>query len=105
LLGIESIPSKKNAVWDYADSSALGMEEASGTGFDRILYLVELIRLHTNHNTEFCILIHNIDGSELQSNQAQLALSMLADCRFIHIIATVDNINAQLCMFFQCMCS
>jgi origin recognition complex subunit 2 len=91
ILMLERIPARKNMPQDSIDV------EQTSAAFDKILHLVELIRAHTSHATEFCLVIHNIDGAELQNAQAQLALSMLADNRFVHIIASADNVNAQLC--------
>ena len=45
---------------------------------------------------EIFLMIHNIDGQMLRSDTAQTALSILAQSRSIHIIASVDHINAPL---------
>ena len=45
---------------------------------------------------EIFLIIHNIDGQMLRSDTAQTALSILAQSPSIHIIASVDHINAPL---------
>ena len=45
---------------------------------------------------EVFIVIHNIDGPMLRSDGAQTALSILAESPFLHVIASVDHINAPL---------
>ena len=45
---------------------------------------------------EIFLVIHNIDGQMLRSDTAQTALSILAQSPSIHIIASVDHINAPL---------
>ncbi|KAI9488062.1 origin recognition complex subunit 2-domain-containing protein [Zychaea mexicana] len=42
------------------------------------------------------LIVHNIDGSTLRNERSQQALSMLADTPNIHLIATIDHINAGL---------
>ncbi|KAI8146798.1 origin recognition complex subunit 2-domain-containing protein [Fennellomyces sp. T-0311] len=42
------------------------------------------------------LIVHNIDGNTLRNERAQMALSILADSPNIHLIATVDHINAGL---------
>ncbi|XP_068756922.1 origin recognition complex subunit 2-like isoform X1 [Montipora capricornis] len=45
---------------------------------------------------ELFIIIHNIDGSMLRSKKSQTILSLLAEEDTIHIIASIDHINAPL---------
>ncbi len=40
------------------------------------------------------LIVHNIDGPSLRSSKAQEVLSFLADSRGIHLIASIDHINA-----------
>lgn len=42
------------------------------------------------------LIIHNIDGVTLRNSKAQNVLSRLAACPRIHLVATVDHINASL---------
>ncbi|XP_020292113.1 origin recognition complex subunit 2 [Pseudomyrmex gracilis] len=59
---------------------------------------LELIEktLRNNPNDRLYLLIHNIDGIMLRSNKAQNALASLAAVSNIHVIASVDHINAPL---------
>lgn len=43
------------------------------------------------------MIIHNIDGTMLRNDKAQSVLSRLASVKNIHIIASIDHINAPLC--------
>lgn len=45
---------------------------------------------------EVFLLIHNLDGPMLRNERAQAALSLLAVSQHIHIVASVDHINAAL---------
>ncbi|VDP32634.1 unnamed protein product, partial [Soboliphyme baturini] len=42
------------------------------------------------------IVVHNIDGVALRNHVAQTVLCVLADSPFVHIIASVDHVNAAL---------
>jgi len=42
------------------------------------------------------LILHNIDGLALRSSKVQTILSMLASVRGLHIIASVDHVNAHL---------
>lgn len=42
------------------------------------------------------LVVHNIDGVGLRSERAQTALSLLAELPQIHIVASVDHVNAPL---------
>lgn len=45
---------------------------------------------------EFFLIVHNIDGMSLREEKAQTALSLLAACPKIHVIASIDHLNAPL---------
>ena len=45
---------------------------------------------------ELFLIVHSIDGPMLRGDKAQTALSILAQCPHIHIIASIDHINAPL---------
>lgn len=45
------------------------------------------------------LIVHNIDGTMLRNDKAQSVLSRLASIRNIHMIASIDHINAPLCKF------
>jgi origin recognition complex subunit 2 len=50
-------------------------------------------------HSELFIIIHNLDGPMLQSNKSQDVLSRLAMMEQIHLIASIDHINAPLSEF------
>lgn len=43
------------------------------------------------------ILIHNLDGVELQNHKIQYVLSRICSLQNIHLIASIDRVNAALC--------
>lgn len=45
---------------------------------------------------ELYLIIHNIDGKTLQDNKSQHALSILASCPYVHIMASIDHPRAPL---------
>lgn len=45
---------------------------------------------------EIFLLIHNLDGSMLRNDSAQASLSILAASQHVHVLASVDHINAAL---------
>ena len=49
--------------------------------------------------SELFIIIHNLDGPMLQSNKSQDVLSRLAQMDHIHLVASMDHINAPLSEF------
>ena len=52
--------------------------------------------MNENPDHKLYLLIHNIDGPMLRSNKAQDTLSHLASIPNIHILASIDHINAPL---------
>lgn len=54
-------------------------------------------QLSANREMHIFLIVHNIDGSMLRNNKAQLILSRLASMEQIHLIASLDHINAPLC--------
>lgn len=42
------------------------------------------------------ILIHNLDGIELQNYKTQHVLSRICSLRNVHLIASIDKVNAAL---------
>lgn len=43
-----------------------------------------------------CIVVHNIDGPGLRDSDIQQYLARIAACSHIHIIASIDHVNAPL---------
>ncbi|KDR20703.1 Origin recognition complex subunit 2 [Zootermopsis nevadensis] len=47
-------------------------------------------------SSELFIIVHNLDGPMLQSNKSQDVLSRLAKMEHVHLVASIDHINAPL---------
>lgn len=56
-------------------------------------------QLSKNHEMHIFMIVHNIDGFMLRNNKAQLILSRLARLEQIHLIASLDHINAPMCKY------
>ncbi|XP_064644295.1 origin recognition complex subunit 2-like [Lineus longissimus] len=66
---------------------------------------VEFIKnYYTLHDEDLFLIIHNIDGPMLRAEKVQTILSMLAQVPNVHVIASVDHINAPL-IWDQTKCS
>lgn len=52
--------------------------------------------LSMRSDTHIFLIVHNIDGTMLRNDRAQLVLSRLAKMDQIHLIASMDHINAPL---------
>ncbi|XP_018351824.1 PREDICTED: origin recognition complex subunit 2 isoform X2 [Trachymyrmex septentrionalis] len=65
------------------------------TNLNDCLELIETV-MGDNPDDRLYLLIHNIDGVMLRSNKAQNILASLATIPNIHILASVDHINAPL---------
>jgi hypothetical protein len=50
--------------------------------------------------SELFIIVHNLDGPMLRSNKSQDVLSRLAKMEHIHMVASIDHINAPLSKFY-----
>lgn len=46
-----------------------------------------------------CVVIHNIDGTGLRDSETQQYLARIASCSRIRMIASIDHVNAPLCMY------
>lgn len=51
--------------------------------------------------TDLFLIIHNIDGSMLRNFKSQSVLASLAELKNVHLIATIDHINAPLCKYLD----
>ncbi|XP_002742449.2 origin recognition complex subunit 2-like [Saccoglossus kowalevskii] len=57
----------------------------------------EFIKQHLEKNKEeLFLIIHNIDGSMLRGEKTQNILSLLVQSSKVHLVATIDHINAPL---------
>lgn len=68
------------------------------THLEHALYIQKTLdsRSLEDKELEVFIVVHNIEGPMLRSDGAQTSLSILAECPSIHIIASIDHINAPL---------
>lgn len=53
----------------------------------------------TENEAELFLIIHNIDGAMLRNSKTQAALASLSQIKNVHMIATIDHINAPLCKY------
>lgn len=60
--------------------------------------------LKENREIHIFLIINNIDGTMLRNHNAQLILSRLANIEQIHLIASMDHINAPLCKLLHFFC-
>ena len=52
--------------------------------------------MNDNPDDRLYLLIHNIDGYNLRNHNAQDVLSRLANILNVHLVASIDHINAPL---------
>lgn len=64
--------------------------------FDSVDAIEKIQNKIKNYNIEIYIAVNNIDGIMLRSKKAQSSLSQLAKMKQIHVIASIDHINAPL---------
>lgn len=69
--------------------------------FSLDFYVLELTHVLTDQDLRVYLLIHNIDGPMLRGEKTQSALGQLASLPNIHLVATLDHINAPLGLFSQ----
>nr|CAH7738592.1 unnamed protein product [Callosobruchus chinensis] len=72
----------------------LKINEAPSNPVDACNLIIE--EFESMSETHLYLLIHNIEGDLLRNNKAQNALAMLASVRNIHLLASIDHINAPL---------
>lgn len=46
-----------------------------------------------------CLLIHNVDGPALRDAESQQCLAQISCCPQVHVVASIDHVNAPLCKF------
>ncbi|KAF9185857.1 Origin recognition complex subunit 2 [Haplosporangium sp. Z 767] len=83
-------------ILDKISSTALGYSGPTGSLQEQIAFIRAYFSQPDRDVRKLYVLIHNIDGSSLRSEKCQSALSLLASCPNIHIIASVDHINANI---------
>jgi origin recognition complex subunit 2 len=83
---------------DILDSIAVDILELSASGANphEIINAIEaeMSEIPTFH---LFLIVHNIDGTMLRNDKAQSVLSRLAGLKNVHMIASIDHINAPLC--------
>lgn len=61
------------------------------------LAIQQIDEIQNSKNSEHIyVLIHNLDGIELQNNKAQHILSRICSLKNVHLIASIDRVNAAL---------
>lgn len=72
------------------------------TNFEQARFIVKTLQANnqsqagTRTKSEVFLIVHNIDGLSLRGESAQTSLSILAQSPFIHVVASIDHINAPL---------
>jgi origin recognition complex subunit 2 len=77
-------------------SGALGMAAPTGVIQDHVKFICDYFGDKDREYESLYIVIHNLDGPNLRNERTQTALSMLARADNIHLVASVDHINAGL---------
>lgn len=77
-------------------SGALGTSGPTGQISDHVQFICEYFASQDREYQSLYIVIHNLDGPNLRNERTQTALSMLANADNIHLVASVDHINAGL---------
>ncbi|KAI7903921.1 origin recognition complex subunit 2-domain-containing protein, partial [Cokeromyces recurvatus] len=77
-------------------AGALGLTGPSGSIQDHVKFICDYFSDEDRDYESLYIVIHNLDGANLRNERAQTILSMLASADNIHLIASIDHINAGL---------
>lgn len=77
-------------------AGALGTTGPTGQISDHVKYICDYFSDPDREYESLYIVIHNLDGPNLRNERSQTALSMLANAENIHLVASVDHINAGL---------
>lgn len=83
-------------ILDSIANDILELSFTSGNPHEVVNAIEKEMKLQPIH---LFIIVHNIDGTMLRNNKAQSVLSRLAAIKNVHLIASIDHINAPLCMF------
>ncbi|KAG0209687.1 Origin recognition complex subunit 2 [Mortierella sp. GBA30] len=83
-------------ILDRISSTALQYIGPTGTIQEQIAFINAYFSQPDRAVRKLYLLIHNIDGPGLRSERVQAALSLLASCPSIHLIASMDHINANI---------
>ncbi|KAI7894298.1 origin recognition complex subunit 2-domain-containing protein [Mucor mucedo] len=77
-------------------AGALGTTGPTGQISDHVKFICDYFADPDREYESLYIVIHNLDGPNLRNERTQTALSMLANADNIHLVASVDHINAGL---------
>ncbi|KAF8949518.1 Origin recognition complex subunit 2 [Haplosporangium gracile] len=83
-------------ILDKISSTALNYSGPTGSLQEQVAFIRAYFAQPERDVQKLYLLIHNIDGSALRAEKTQSALSLLASCPHIHLIASIDHINANI---------
>ncbi|KAF9584896.1 Origin recognition complex subunit 2 [Lunasporangiospora selenospora] len=83
-------------ILDRISSGAMKYSGPTGTLQEQVALIHGYFAQPDRDIQKIYLLIHNIDGGALRSEKTQSALSVLASSPHIHLIASIDHINANL---------
>ena len=83
-------------IMEKITSGALQYSGPAGTLQEQIAFIHAYFSQPDRAIQKLYLLIHNIDGTSLRSEKTQLALSLLASCPHIHLVASMDHINTNI---------
>ncbi|KAI8320593.1 origin recognition complex subunit 2 [Martensiomyces pterosporus] len=75
-------------------SEIVGFGDTSGSVSDLASLICGYFESSSREVDKMCLVVHNIDGPCLRKHQG--ALAVLAECKNIHIVASIDHIEAPL---------
>lgn len=77
-------------------AGALGTAGPTGSIQDHVQFICNYFADEDRDYESLYIVVHNLDGPNLRNDRTQTALSMLANASNIHLVASVDHLNAGL---------
>ncbi|KAF1806634.1 origin recognition complex subunit 2-domain-containing protein [Mucor lusitanicus] len=77
-------------------AGALGTTGSTGSIQDHVQFICDYFASEDRDYESLYIVVHNLDGPNLRNERTQTALSMLANANNIHLVASVDHLNAGL---------
>jgi len=82
---------------EILESITIGLLDLDNCPASAELAIQQIEEIQNSKDSEHIyILMHNLDGIELQNNKAQHVLSRICSLRNVHLIASVDRVNAAL---------
>ncbi|KAF9081381.1 Origin recognition complex subunit 2 [Mortierella sp. AD031] len=83
-------------ILDKISSTALKYTGPTGTLQEQVAFIRAYFAQPDRDIQKLYLLIHNIDGTGFRAEKVQAALSLLASCPHIHLIASIDHISANI---------